>query len=210
MKKILSLLVRDERGNITVMFLLFVTILFGFCAIGVDMGAAFIQKAKQDNLTQLACDEKMSPAKTLVIKNSSDPARYLSESIVETLRQNGFDGGVEIYYYEACLNDLGDRDRLYVYGVATTSVYESIFGGILGKKDVDISSFSVKSAHPYAGDKVWRPAELESDPSLDLCVCYKVDEGEDVSDLSMVSGMSFSDIPDSMQAEIEKRLNNLE
>lgn len=146
----------DESGSLTVAyvcgFILFALLLM----LVIEFGSVFAIQQSQSSDLDVARQETLGNAFGFELKNSSTPGRYLSDHIVESLRNNGVDGNIDIYYAEATASQVPSNKRAIAYQVVVEKRYEPSLGSTI------IDSFPVRSTVtcslvPYSSDTAWRP-----------------------------------------------------
>ncbi|MEG0375992.1 MAG: hypothetical protein RR672_10185, partial [Raoultibacter sp.] len=96
------------------------------------------------------------------VKFSDNPGRDVSQLMVDTIRKNGYQGGIEIYFYELPKSSLPssaspDTDRYYGTAIRLTRTYDAGFAKNFGASTWPVSSTLASVSHAYSDGKIWRP-----------------------------------------------------
>lgn len=174
-------------------------LLFAFCAV-IDPACALFCKTQQESALAAAKEACMQPAFALAQKNSETPGRDVAESIVATLREGGFDGKVEVYYYEAPAALTGPAKRLYAVGVQVSEDYETIVSRGMGIETLPVASHTVFSAVPYSEERAWRPARTYSGVYA---------QASPEAGLAWTEKTGVEDFPDEVAAEAASQLEKI-
>ena len=150
---------RDERGNMLPLVVVAVFVLFAVLAFSVDQGIAYATKARQENVLDSARSSCMDASFALVAKNADDPGRMIADWVVRTVRDAGFRGEVSVWFYEAPEASASSAERHWTIGIQLAEVSPTVFARGYGIDGLPVASYRVMTAMPYAGEKVWRPAE---------------------------------------------------
>lgn len=151
---------RGEHGQATVAMVLVTAATLVFAMFAIDYGAMWLEHTRQSDMLQQAEAVCMEPAAQLRVKNSSNPGRDMCTTLVGELREAGFAGEVEAYYYELTSSDGYDnpRRRPYAFGATVKSSPATMFATLVGLAVPDVQSRSWTHAQFYASEKVWRPS----------------------------------------------------
>ena len=93
--------VRSESGAINILNVIIMLVLLIALGFAFELSAALDQQNAQTNDCSAARDATMASQNLLVAKNSDDPGLAIATAAVKSLRANGFNGEVEVWFYEA-------------------------------------------------------------------------------------------------------------
>lgn len=93
--------VRSESGAISILNVIIMLVLLIALGFAFELSAALDQQNAQTNDCSAARDATMASQNLLVAKNSDDPGLAIATAAVKSLRANGFNGEVEVWFYEA-------------------------------------------------------------------------------------------------------------
>ena len=91
---------RDESGQVVAAFAAVVTALLMLTALVVDLSPALVARVQQQESLSQAAQSCAAPASSLIVKNSEDPGGEIARQIASSMRESGFDGQVEVWFYE--------------------------------------------------------------------------------------------------------------
>ncbi len=174
-------------------------LLIAFCAV-IDPACALFCKTQQENALATAKEACMQPAFALAQKNSETPGRDAAENIVASLRESGFDGKVEVHYYEAPAELTGPAKRLFAVGVQVSEDYETIVSRGVGIETLPVASHTVFSAVPYSEERAWRPERTYSGTYT---------QAAPNASLAWTEKTGIEDFPDEMAAEAASQLEKI-
>lgn len=185
-----------RNGNILLIVAVFMPLMFGFLAFGVDAVQAIEKKASQESVLQVAQNLRTTPAITLQAKNAEDPGGLIAETVMSTLRNEGYGGAIEVWFYEAGASDgLDDPSRrLYAFEAVTTEDVPTSFARLFGIDFMKVRSSFVASSQPYAEFETWKPQQVRNG-------VFRLGEGQTVGRRSF-SAASLNAMPQTLQAEI--------
>lgn len=187
-----------ERGSVIVIFVAALMTLLLLSGFVCDMGIGWMTKMHQTNLSELVKEQKMSTDVSLLVKNSDDPGKTLSENVVSILRANGFEGKITIWYHEATkeqIGSTGEANRVYAYGVELEQDVDTSFLRLIGINTMHVSTIVSGTGMPYASRYVWRPTAVRNGEFISDA------PGDDIK----YSSELLSDMPTQVQsAESEK------
>ena len=108
--------IKDEQGNIAVLFAFMFTILIAFAALAVDVGMMYKHRSHMYEMANIVRYERFSTKTNMrgAIYSVKNPGKYLGDKINGTLRVNGFKGKVYFHYHEG-INDKGQRFYKFYY-----------------------------------------------------------------------------------------------
>ena len=93
--------VRSESGAISILNVIIMLVLLIALGFAFELSAALDQQNAQTNDCSAARDATMASQNLLVAKNSDDPGLAIATAAVKSLRANGFNGEVEVWFYDA-------------------------------------------------------------------------------------------------------------
>lgn len=181
---------RLEHGAAGIMFALMFLIMIAFCAFAADMGSAHVQKVTQQDLLQQTEAVQMRPQQMLEVKNSDQPGRDITLDMAKTLRELGYTGAIDAYFYEPTVAESGldESQRVYVYGLTLTKDVPATFGmAAFGNDHMTVKDSKWSWANPYAENRTWRPNHSGENG------CYHVDAGADAANGTWVPVASMNE-----------------
>ena len=131
--------VRSESGAISILNVIIMLVLLIALGFAFELSAALDQQNAQTNDCSAARDATMASQNLLVAKNSDDPGLAIATAAVKSLRANGFNGEVEVWFYEAPSSAVPQSKR--------------------GDFNIPIGAHVTAHAVPYTAGKAWRPAD---------------------------------------------------
>ncbi|SHI18913.1 Putative Flp pilus-assembly TadE/G-like [Sporobacter termitidis DSM 10068] len=163
MKHKIRRLFGEERGNIMVLFAGTLIVIIGFIGLSLDVGLLLLQRNDLQTLSQVIRQDRFTFQDT--IRNADDPGSASFTLIDSTLKENGFDGTLKVYFYEEdplpnyrsyrIRTVLSDDCPFYfarVFGLTTTTLSVSLDGGeTIGDKGNDVVWHPKKSPSEYNG-----------------------------------------------------------
>ena len=149
--------VRSESGAINILNVIIMLVLLIALGFAFELSAALDQQNAQTNDCSAAT---MASQNLLVAKNSDDPGLAIATAAVKSLRANGFNGEVEVWFYEAPSSAVPQSKRAWAWGIQTKSSLKGYFATYsLGDFDIPIGAHVTAHAVPYTAGKAWRPAD---------------------------------------------------
>lgn len=159
-----------EEGNVTIAALLFMGSLAMALILALEASCAYAQKTLCDNLLNIAREETFSAGFDMQLKSSDDPGRLICEKLCGSLRANGYNGPIEMEFYEATeaeierenpLVDSADNIRVIVYRTAIQRPYRNIAAPASWFSGVKLASETTATMCPYSLHKTYRPEDIE-------------------------------------------------
>lgn len=160
----------DETGNVTIMTLLLMGSLAAALVIALEFACVYAQKLVLDNYLNIAREETFSAGFDMQLKSSSNPVQLISSKLVESLRSNGYNGEIDIEFYEATrkeieqanpLIDSAENVRVLVYQARLEATHENVVAPAAWLSDILLSSATCASMCPYSLHKTYRPPGVE-------------------------------------------------
>ena len=90
--------VHSESGAINILNVIIMLVLLIALGFAFELSAALDQQNAQTNDCSAARDATMASQNLLVAKNSDDPGLAIATAAVKSLRANGFNGEVEVWF----------------------------------------------------------------------------------------------------------------
>lgn len=149
----------DDAGNMLPLAAMSALVLFSVLAFAVDQGLAYAAKVDQENALDSARTACMDASFALVAKNEEDPGRAVALQVARTVRDEGFEGELEVWFYEAPAADTSEAERLWVVGMQVIEDVPTMFARGFGVETLPVASHRVVTAVPYADGAVWRPSD---------------------------------------------------
>lgn len=106
-----------QRGSVSVLSLVLVLMLLLGLAFAADLAGTMAIRSSQANLVAIARDSTMSGAFLMQAKNADDPGAAVARRTAESLRENGWDGEIEVWFAEAPASDLPAGKRAWAWGM---------------------------------------------------------------------------------------------
>ena len=157
--------VRSESGAISILNVIIMLVLLIALGFAFELSAALDQQNSQTNDCSAARDATMASQNLLVAKNSDDPGLAIATAAVKSLRANGFNGEVEVWFYEAPSSAVPQSKRAWAWGIQTKSSLKGYFATYsLGDFNIPIGAHVTAHAVPYTAGKAWRPADSGRTP----------------------------------------------
>lgn len=158
-----------EDGNVTIMALLFISSLALALILALESACAYAQKTALDNCLNIAREETFAPGFDMQIKSSDDPGALITRKVTSSLRQNGYEGSIEIQFYEATEEEIEDRNpsidhaentRVLAYQVIAKQAYTNVVAPVAWFADSFLASTVTASLCPYSLHKTYRPDKV--------------------------------------------------
>lgn len=172
----------DERGNIAP---LTVTMLFALIVVSglvVDIALATVQQQLQTNDLAAARDDMLSAPNALMLKNAEDPGLFTAQTVVDSLRDNGYEGRVTVWYCEAGASEVPSDRRAIAWAAQTESEMPALFMAFTGVDGLETGAYVVGSALPYSHGTTWRPADTVSGRYVAVAGSRDVELAEEITD----------------------------
>ena len=195
---------RGLVGQSLVLMAIAAVTLFGASALAVDVSGAWRMGAASEQTLELAKDGSMGSLNAT--KFSDDPGQVTADMVVDQLREDGYVGDYEIWWYELGPNQTGSSDRLAGVEVVTSQEYDTSIAGVIGISEMEVDRNKVWTLNPYSSTQVWRPSRAES--AYGQVWRGHMGEGGVTSDETSGSA-SYPDLSDELRKALEKGLNDL-
>lgn len=148
-----------QKGNIVPLVVSSVFVMIGILAFSVDGAIAYTAKVKQENALDGSRNSCMSCSHALVLKNSDHPGRDIARTVGGSLRDDGFEGEIVVWFYEMREGELPASRRLWVIGVQIEEGSPTVFAQSLGIESIPVASNEVMIAEPFSDTRAWRPED---------------------------------------------------
>ena len=150
----------DERGQSMALAVMFMLVVLIVAALVVDFGFMVLERTRQSTSLEEAEQKCMIPSVSLELKNSADPGDVMCKEMVKAIRRTGFDGSIDVYFYEipdplVYLPDLEGERRIFVFGATLTGETPTIFASMAGVKVPETVTTKWVSAQSYSNEKVY-------------------------------------------------------
>lgn len=147
-----------QRGSVSVLSLVLVLMLLLGLAFAADLAGAMAIRSSQANQVAIARDSTMSGAFLMQAKNADDPGAAVAKRAAESLRENGWDGEIEVWFAEAPASDLPAGKRAWAWGMSISEESPTWFAGAFSALDgVEVGDGACARAVPYTAGTAWRP-----------------------------------------------------
>ncbi len=143
---------KQERGNMIILFAGTLVVLIFFIGLSLDIGMICLQRNSMQNLCQIVREDRFTYQDT--IRYAENPGEASYQIIYDTLKGNGFDGTVKVYFYE---KEPESNNRSYRIRTELSEEYAYTFGRIFGKT-TDTITVSLDGGETYGEgglDVVW-------------------------------------------------------
>ena len=195
---------RGLVGQSLVLMAIAAVTLFGASALAVDVSGAWRMGAASEQTLELAKDGSMGSLNAT--KFADNPGQVTAAMVVDQLREDGYVGDYEIWWYELGPNQTGSSDRLAGVEVVTSQEYDTSIAGVIGISEMEVDRNKVWTLNPYSSTQVWRPSRAES--AYGQVWRGHMGEGGVTSDETSGSA-SYPDLSDDLRKALEKGLNDL-
>ena len=192
---------RDESGQVVAAFAAVVTALLMLTALVVDLSPALVARLQQQESLSQAAQSCAAPASSLIVKNSEDPGGEIARQIASSMRESGFDGKVEVWFYEVpegANAKVDQANRAFAWLVRASTEVDTQLGALAGRPQFEVASGITGSASPYAKEKVWRPASSRNGK-------WTLEAGQDAGSMRY-EGMRLENMPDQLKDQLDQEL----
>ncbi len=172
----------NERGNIAPLAVIAVFLLLTVMSFAVDVGIAYCAKDRQEQTLDAARSACMDVVVSQQAKYADDPGNVVAYQIVQTIRNQGFSGPVEVWFYEAPKGAVPESQRYWVIGMQVSQAVPTVFAQGFGYNSIEAASCRVIEARPYASQKVWRPDQR-------TCGKYSFAQGQNTGRFSAINDL---------------------
>lgn len=155
---------RDEAGTILFAFFLSLPMLLAFLAFGVDAVRVLSAKSIQGDVLQTATSIQKSPTTALLAKNSEDPGLQIAEATINSLRDLGYEGRIDVWFCERDerAGSQGAKSRLLLFQTDVADSVETSFGALFGVQGALVESSEAGYLVPYSEFEAWKPSRIRS------------------------------------------------
>lgn len=143
-----------EDGNILIMFAGSLVLIFFMIGILLDLGMIYMRKNDMMDLCQLAREKRFTYQEK--IRYADNPGECTYQIVSNSIRENGFNGQIEVYFYET---EPDWSFREYRVGTKLSEEYSFTFLRLFGFSTTTISTY-VEGGESYGerlGDMIWHP-----------------------------------------------------
>ena len=122
---------QKEQGNVIIITVFIIVVLFGFLGLVWDIGMAYTKKTSMATTVNVMRDSNLDLA--ILTRNSSHPGADIAQNLTNLARKNGFDGQVEVSYYELTPSELNTLNvtpyakRTWVIDITLKEDYDTVF-----------------------------------------------------------------------------------
>lgn len=150
---------RNERGQSMAVFACALSALLVCLALAFDFGIANYERTRTLDMVQQAEEQCLLPSTSLAVKNSDNPGNEMCHALVKYMRQLGYDGEIDAYYYEAPSGSYGSNatQRVYVFGMTVNAKTETLIGAVFDTHVIPTRVRSWSHAVAYSSTGAWRP-----------------------------------------------------
>lgn len=171
-KKISGKCLRQEKGDMVVLFALSLVILLGFVSLAIDIGMVNVKRAAMMDLCQQMRKARLDAKE--YIMNAKDPGLMIYEISNNCARENGFEGDLIVYYMEesdpaAPTSAWVDR-RTYTVRVVLKQKYQFAFAAAFfaGPGSQEITVYLDGGEQKTSGKSEWAEKVPVWHPGSDL------------------------------------------
>lgn len=186
--RLLGCVRRGECGNIAPLAVVSALVLFAVLAFSVDQGIACMAKVQQENALDAARSACMDASFALAAKGEERPGALVAQQVVDTLRSEGYGGGVSVWFYEVPSGEVPDWRRIWGIAVQMQEEIPTVFARGFGIDSLPVASKRIVMAEPYADTVTWRPRNSGVGR-------YEVTAGADASLCTYVPLLKLEDFP---------------
>lgn len=192
---------RDESGQVVAAFAAVVTALLMLTALVVDLSPALVARLQQQESLSQAAQSCAAPASSLIVKNSEDPGGEIARQVASSMRESGFDGKVEVWFYEVpegANAKVDQANRAFAWLARASTEVDTQLGALAGRSQFEVASGITGSASPYAKEKVWRPATARNGK-------WTLEAGQGAGSMRY-EGMRLENMPDQLKDQLDQEL----
>ncbi|WP_415537165.1 pilus assembly protein TadG-related protein [Dehalobacter sp. 4CP] len=144
---------KNEDGNITILFAVLLIVLFGFTGLVVDIGGMYLNRLHLFEVGQIIRDARFN--ETLAIDNSENPEATLNDIADTYAVLNGLDESqVSVDYYQTKLTE---TERNYELDINLTDTYDCVFIKIFGIDTQTINVTIHGTSTAAKSPRIWAP-----------------------------------------------------
>lgn len=202
----------NQRGDTLVLVVVLLPIVFVMLSLGVDLAGVIQIKTTQEEALGAVRQSVMSPQVTLVADSVDNPGECIAKAVTRSLRSFGYDGMVEVYFYEIPEDVSPPFDsppktrRLYAYEAVLSATYDSSFASVIGIDEVPIKSTFVTCGMPYTevAPYIWRPVWSTANQG-----CWTISEGQDFP-CATHEPLGLTEMPVELREELGEAVEGLQ
>jgi hypothetical protein len=159
MKHTIRRLLKEERGNIMVLFAGSLIVIIAFIGLSLDIGLLSLERNSLQNLSMVIREDRFTNQDK--IRYAKNPGQVSYEIICETLEKNGFDGTVKVYFYE---EPPKSNNRVYHIRTVLSKEFSWNFARVVGMTTtpISVSQDGYESYGDKGLDVVWYPENTSS------------------------------------------------
>ena len=154
MKKML----KEEKGDIAILFALMFTVLVGFISLAVDFGAMYYERSQMMEIGQIIRDARFTeggPISELAL-NSETPGPVFLQEFSRYAALNNFHGTIEVDYKEQYLPSI--NTRRYSIDLTLSKEYTPVGLLTMIKSDPIPIKVKIEGSGHRAGYNIWLPS----------------------------------------------------
>lgn len=194
---------RDERGGFTAVVTIFaMPIVALLITAAVELSCMYTTWcADRDDLT-LAVEQVEQSWFDLQLKNSETPGEDLAEQVARALRENGFNGAVDVWVEERELSGEGmEHYRAIAFFATATDSYTPLIINMILDGPLEMAVTDCDYLLPYSSNIAWKPADE------DACSGgWHVDAGQPASSVAPAA----EEVPEAVSKQLSERLDAAE
>lgn len=146
---------KNEKGDILIIFALIFTLFLGFLAFVVDIGMMYLYRARMLEIAHIMRDTRFTKNThiTELIYNSNTPGKYLADMLSDYARKNGFRGKITITFEEDVPTT---NKRNYTIKIELEDEYKTTVLRALGINEMNVK-ITVNGSAWKEGTNIWYP-----------------------------------------------------
>lgn len=180
---------QDEHGSIAPLAVAVCIVLVAALGLTVDYGVAYAMKSRQEQAIDAARSACMDAVGAVPAKYAEDPGLMLADTIAQSVRAQGVESKLTVWFYEAPGQSVPRSERLWVVGIQVEQQVALPFSAAPAPESLLVASSRILTAKPYAAEVVWRPQQR-------ACGSYCFAEGASAGASSFTSIASLQGFPE--------------
>lgn len=156
----------DEKGSVLPLYIMGIMLATLILSFGIDLASVYAYGIYQSSNIRTAAADMSEMGSSWQVKNSTAPGHYVAKEVCESLRRNGYNGGIKVSFYEPQYSNptaTGNApNRILCYEIELEQSYKLAFGAAIGKESLAVKSSDVYSAIAYSSINVWKPTSCDN------------------------------------------------
>ncbi|MFV0396273.1 MAG: pilus assembly protein TadG-related protein [Coprobacillaceae bacterium] len=189
MQKVNANILKEENGNVLLLFSLTVVILIGIVGFAIDLSMIYMERNDLINMSQVLRNDRFTFQDE--IRYSDNPGLTCYQLVEKTLTDNAFEGDIRVYFEEVTLpGNSYPEDNYREYNIRTvlSKEYNYHFLCLFGYEKTNII-FSLDGGQAFGeglNDVIWHPSKTVAEYNglyfKDVTGAYSFVVGEKPSD----------------------------